>query len=358
MSAEARHLRVERINRPESIKGKWSDLAVSSRNIFSTWEWMSLWWRHFGHARELAVAGVYEDDDNLVAILPLYFWSAQPARVLRFLGHGVSDELGPICGPSDRPAAAGALARYLKISERRWDVFLAENLPSQEDWQGSLEATVLRKESYPVLHDDGGGGWAGFLASRSSNFRQQIGRRERNLYRRHDVRYRLADDPAQLQSDLDVLFALHSARWPNGKSAFGGARENFHRDFAALALEREWLRLWFLELDGQPAAAWYGFRFGATESYYQAGRDPTLDYASVGFVLLAHSIREAFLDGLTEYRFLRGDDGYKSRFASQNGTLDTLAVSSGARGRAVVAAARALRSSSRLRKALRAPLGA
>ncbi len=77
----------------------------------------------------------------------------------------------------------------------------------------------------------------------------------------------------RLQDDLTVLFALHRARWGEGSPFL--RFEAFHREFAAVALERGWLRLWFLELDDRPAAAWYGFRFAGVESYYQAGRDPS-----------------------------------------------------------------------------------
>jgi hypothetical protein len=105
-------------------------------------------------------------------------------------------------------------------------------------------------------------------ASRSPNLRQQVRRRERRLARAHDLHYRLADDPTPLQRDLDTLFALHTARW--GPRSTFGAREAFHREFATHALAQGWLRLWFLELDGRPRAAWYGFRFGGAESYCRA----------------------------------------------------------------------------------------
>ena len=82
----------------------------------------------------------------------------------------------------------------------------------------------------------------------------------------------------------------------------------FHRELAREALARGWLRLWLLELDGRPIAAWHGFRVGPVASYYQAGRDPSYERFSVGFVLLAHSIRSAIAEGATEYRFGRGDE--------------------------------------------------
>jgi CelD/BcsL family acetyltransferase involved in cellulose biosynthesis len=149
------------------------------------------------------------------------------------------------------------------------------------------------------------------------------------------LRFRLADRPDQLQQDLDVLFALHRARWP-GSPWFADA-EAFHRDFADKALDHGWLRLWTLELDGRPAAVWLGYRFQGIESYYQAGRDPALQKERVGFVLLAHTIEAAFADGMDEYRMLRGDESFKYRFATSDPELETLARPTGAFGRAALA---------------------
>ena len=204
-------------------------------------------------------------------------------------------------------------------------------------------------ESSPTLSLESG--WEAYLAGRSSNLRQQVRRRERRLADRYVVRFRLASDPNRLHDDLTQLLALHLARWGAG-SAFT-RWEAFHREFATVALERGWLRLWFLELDGRPAAAWYGFRFEGVESYYQAGRDPGRSDESVGFVLLAHSIREAAHDGVREYRFLRGGEPFKLRFADEDAGLETLALGRGAKGGIAAALAAAGLRSDVLRSMLR-----
>jgi CelD/BcsL family acetyltransferase involved in cellulose biosynthesis len=174
--------------------------------------------------------------------------------------------------------------------------------------------------------------WDEYLAARSSNFRQQVRTAERKLHDR-GLAFRLSDAD-HLRRDLDLLFELHRARWP-GSPWFADA-EAFHRDFAALALEHGWLRLWILELDGRPAAAWLGYRFAGIESYYQAGRDPALQKERVGFVLLAHTIREALQDGMDEYRLLRGDEQFKYRFATSDPGLETLARPNGLLGNAAL----------------------
>ena len=291
-------LRMEPIASLDAVRrGDWNTLASSTGNIFATWEWHAIWWKHFGRSKTQLLSACRFGDGQIAALLPLYLWRKHPLRVVRFLGHHGGDQLGPICLPEHRPAVAEALRRAL--SDRRADIFLGERLPREEGWSTLLRSKELGREASPVLRF-ASATWEDFLRSRSRNFREQARRRERKLAERHEIRYRLANDPERLQRDLDTLFTLHSARWRGKRTGFS-TREAFHRDFAACALERGWLRLWFLDVDGAPRAACYGLRFGDVECFYQSGRDPSWQQYSVGFIILLHSIREALADGMTEY---------------------------------------------------------
>jgi CelD/BcsL family acetyltransferase involved in cellulose biosynthesis len=343
--ARAARLRVERIGSLEDLRDEWEALAAATRNVFSTWDWASLWWKRFGGSRPLLVHACRSDDGRLVGILPLYAWRARPFRIVRFVGHGQADELGPICLPEDRPAVAGALRRVL--ADARADVFLAERVADDDGWDALLGAAQIHGEPSPVVRY-GVDTWEDFLRTRSRNFRDQARRRERRLAERHEIRFRLATHET-LERDLDALFALHRLRWSGTRTDFG-RREAFHRDFAAAALERGQLRLWLLELDGEPRAALHGFRLGDVESFYQSGRDPAFDDRSVGFVMLLNAIREALADGMTEYRLLLGGEAYKYRFATEEREVLTLATTRTRRAHAALAAAvAARRSRSRLR---------
>lgn len=312
---------------------EWRELAEQAGNIFGTPEWISTWWRHFGAGRRLLATACRRPDGRLVAVLPLYLSRGGPLRVVRFLGHGPSDALGPICRADDRAAVASALERTLESAGAA--VLIGENVPCEEGWGERLGARSVSREASPVLAFDGAS-WESLLASWSKNLRSQVRSRERKLVDDHPVRFRLAGDPERFDRDLDELFALHRARWPQG-SGFSNA-EPFHREFAALALARGWCRLWLLEVDGMTRAVWYGFRFANVESYYQAGRDldPRWDRYSLGFVVLTHSIREAVADGAREYRFLRGDEPFKYRFASHDHGLESIVLARGPAGRAAM----------------------
>jgi CelD/BcsL family acetyltransferase involved in cellulose biosynthesis len=331
----------------DAAREEWNELAEQAGNIFSTWEWNSIWWRHFGSGRTPLVTAYRSTTGRLVALLPLYLWSERPFRIVRFVGHHVADQLGPICLPNDRIPVSDAVTAALSRYEA--DIFLGENLSIDEGWRSRLNAKILTRDASPALYFDGG--WEEFLASRSSNLREQIRARERRLARKHDLHYRQTASQDELQKDLDTLFALHKLRWGGRPTRFAkyGA---FHREFAACALNHGWLRLWFLEIDGRPRAAWYGFRFADSTSFYQGGRDPAWDKNSVGFVLLMHSIREALEDGIAEYRFLRGGEGYKYRFANLDRAVETVGLARGATPRAVLATARVARKSRMLKNFL------
>ena len=313
----------------------WNELAEQAGNIFATPEWASTWWRHFGAGRKLLATECRSREGRLVAVLPLYLWRSRPLRVVRLVGHHAGDQLGPVCLARDRHAVAEALGTAL--ADCHADIFIGEQMACAEGWGGLLDAKTLVREGSPILRLEEPD-WETFLASCSRNLRSQIRTRERKLMRTFEVEYRMTANRSELDADLDTLFALHRLRWQGKPTSFMKA-ESFHREFAACAFDRDWLRLWFLEIDGLPRAAWYGFRFGRVESFYQGGRDPSWDAYSTGFLVLVHSIREALADGMSEYRFLRGEEGYKYRFASSDPGLETIGLTRGLASRAALAAA-------------------
>jgi CelD/BcsL family acetyltransferase involved in cellulose biosynthesis len=346
-------VRFELVDDLESLREDWKQLAHQGTNIFATWEFATTWWGHFGAGRRLLTVGCRDSGGELFAILPLYLWRRRPLRVMRFVGHGAGDILGPVCRPERYEDAARALRRLLEVAPWDWDVFVGENLPGEQHWPVLLGGHVIRREGNPVLRT--ADGFDQFLAGQSANFRSKMRQRERYLARRGHVRYRLSDSTT-LDADLDELFRLHEAHFGE-RSAFGGRRTAFHRAFAHLALEHDWLHLWVLELDDRTVAAQYGFRFEGVESFYQSGRDPELQRESPGMALLAHAIRTSFDDGVHEFAFLRGHEPYKYRFATDDHGLDSVCLTRGFPASAALTFIQALRSSPAARKMLRGPLG-
>jgi CelD/BcsL family acetyltransferase involved in cellulose biosynthesis len=188
-----------------------------------------------------------------------------------------------------------------------------------------LGARALRRTASPVMHI-GGRSWDELCAARSRGFRDKARRGERRLRRDHEVRWRTTGRRGELEADLDHLFRLHGERWGGRATTFAGADRALKRRFAAVALERGWLRLRLLELDGHPAAAFLNYRFGNAELHYQAGRDPAYARYGLGFALHCHAIRSAIAEGAERYLLLRGDEAYKRRFADEDAGVVSVGV--------------------------------
>ncbi|MCU1369960.1 MAG: hypothetical protein JWO77_1154 [Ilumatobacteraceae bacterium] len=323
---------VEPVDGIDDLSEAWDELAAAGDNVFATRTWLTAWWHHFGRDRPLQIHALRDPvDGRLVAIVPLYRSARVPVRTIRFLGHGPTDQLGPVCAVADRARALAAIPAVLTRAGS-WDLAIADELPDLGAGPPGGATVMARTPAQVVAFGDAGGD--AWLAARSANLRDQLRRSHRKLAGLGRVSFRTTDDPAQLDRDLDRLFDLHDRHWsrrPGGSRAYLG-REAFHRDVARSFLDLGWLRLRFLELDGLPVAALHSFWFDGVESHYQAGRDPAFDACSVGLLVHEHAIRASADAGDREYRFLRGDEPYKARLASRTDHQVAVAWSRGAAG--------------------------
>ena len=54
---------------------QWNDVVDASDGspLFSSWEWCSTWWRHYGSKNRLTLrVWVVDDDDRWLAIAPMF----------------------------------------------------------------------------------------------------------------------------------------------------------------------------------------------------------------------------------------------------------------------------------------------
>lgn len=129
-----------------------------------------------------------------------------------------------------------------------------------------------------------------------------------------EVRFEQALSEEQRREALALLVELHHKRWQERGSsqAFSTADLlSFHQELGRLALERGWLRLFVLRLDGKPAASLYGFRYHRSFYFFQSGFDPRYGRHSVGLVTMGLAIQKALEEGAAEYDLLHGDEPYK-----------------------------------------------
>jgi CelD/BcsL family acetyltransferase involved in cellulose biosynthesis len=306
---------------------EWRALAEGAGNAFVSPEWFAAYARHYGQEAPPFVVRVRDADGSLAGLLPL----CRSGRSVSFAGANVGDRFGPVAAAGREAevarAAAGALGRRSVVLHNvdagaAWVPALAEGL------SGRVAATRLRGGVMPFVPLTGHT-WDSFLGARSRNFRSQVRRKERALLEGDGAKVRATTSPDEVRADVAEFFRLHAMRWEDregGSTITSPTVQAFHEDFAAAALERGWLRLSLMEVEGRAVAALYAWRIGGRYAYFQAGFDPAWADKSVGLVLMAHTVREAIEEGADEYDLLLGDETYKARFATDEREVETLVV--------------------------------
>jgi CelD/BcsL family acetyltransferase involved in cellulose biosynthesis len=325
---------VTEISEVEALADEWRPVAERRGNAFVTPEWFLAWLRRCGKGWEPRVAVVRTAGGSLRGLLPLVSYKDSGHRTLQFCP--VGDYFHPVAEAGEEKAVAIAAAPAVVAPGGGPSALLLENVDVDGDWWPALAdaspttmATVERPDSVLPFVELAGLDWQEYLAGRSRQLRSQLGRKLRSLRNQHDVQFRRTRSSEELADDLGILFRLHDARWAERPdiSAFSDpAVRAFHVEFATAALERGWLRLTALEVDGAPIAALYGWLIGGRWSYYQAGFDPAWSRHSPGFLLLAETIREAIEDGASEYDMLLGEEAFKRRFGTSSRRVRTVVL--------------------------------
>jgi CelD/BcsL family acetyltransferase involved in cellulose biosynthesis len=157
--------------------------------------------------------------------------------------------------------------------------------------------------------------WDSYLATLGSSHRANVRRRLRGLEQRFEVRFERVTDDAERRDALDALAGFHDRRYVGrgGSTAFSTpALLAFHNEITRRGIERGWMRLYVLRLNGAIAAVMYGFAYNRRFYFYQHGFDEQYSQHSAGLALMALTIRAAIDEGLQEFDFLWGEEAYKS----------------------------------------------
>jgi CelD/BcsL family acetyltransferase involved in cellulose biosynthesis len=310
---------------------------------FRSWTWLAHWWRHYGPQSEteslrtrLATLCVFDDADALVGIAPWYLdCSAMRGRALRPLGSGevCSDYLSILCQPGREEAVVAAVADWLVENAAgdepdavRWDLLQLDGIDANDrtmarlvDHLSAAGCSVHRRSQANCWRLDLPTTWDDYFASLGKHLRRDVRRLERELGAGR-VALHVATRLDELPRAMEILVDLHQRRRTmlGERGCFASARfAAFHRDVAAELLRCGQVQLYWLEIDGRPAAAEYHLVGDGMLFVYQSGIEPQLLEYKPGYLINLMILRRAIEQGYRAYDFLRGDEPYKARFGAQ-----------------------------------------
>ena len=294
----------------DAVAPQWDALLgrQAQPNLFLTRDWQRTWWEHFGGDADLCLLTVGPETAPL-GIAPM----SLDGDVLRFLGRtDLFDYHDFIVGDTGfYDALADCLDgepwRTLELESVPHDSPTLEHLPRLYRRRG-YEVTVEVEDVVPGL--DLPSTWDDYLAGLRRKDRHELRRKLRRLDAAgaHEVVLATAET---LSSDLDLFHEVMRESREEKRDFMGPEREAFFRDITERMQSAGYLRLFRLDLDGEPIAAVLAFDYAGRRLLYNSGFRLSAAPLSAGLLLTALCVKDAIEQGLTYFDFLRGAEPYK-----------------------------------------------
>jgi CelD/BcsL family acetyltransferase involved in cellulose biosynthesis len=302
-----------------ALEDRWKSLVQRCDNsIFSTWEWLATWWKHFGQERKLRVL-VARDENKILGIAPLMLSQYNLLRLgkfrrIEFIGNQDADYNDFIL-VEEKTKCLTLFMDYLnefsdwdslELCEINEESFSTKALLAMSSSRTpKLELNVSHLCPYISLPTS----TEVFAASLGSNMRKNLHRYMRKLQKDYKVEFKTHRDFDSTKEAMEAFFRLHQKRWESkGMSgAFADkTSQDFHIDLAEVFNQKDWLALYFLTANDEPIAAAYTFDYNEKKHARLTGFDPDFSNFRVGSLLKMHIVEDCIRKGLEEYNLSRG----------------------------------------------------
>lgn len=301
-------------------------------NFFQSWLWFESYWRHFGDNQQLRVLVVTEPDGTPAGILPLSIRNEEHALgEIRRLGFPL-ENWGTCYGALGRtPDQTYATAlQFIGWRGRDWDKIDLRWIPAHEAGNvingfRSARMHFQQKLWSRTARIDLTCGWDTYWAARTSKFRNNRRRADRQLSQLGKVRYihfrpnRGDSDPRWDLYDLCEQVAARSWQGasPSGNTLNHPDVRDFLREVHAAVVPAGCVHVSLLMIDDQPAAFSYNYLWNGTVHGLRMGYDLRFQPAGPGAVLLRETVRECCRLGDHTFDLGESESSFKRHWANQ-----------------------------------------
>lgn len=301
-----------------NLEKEWNTLLEKcEHSIFSTWEWHSTWWKHFGSDKRLILL-LATDNDKIIGIAPLMYYTRKIFGLRRgkiaFIGTPHTDYNDFIIA-DETEKCLRLFMEYLNKLPEKWNYIELTEIPEKSKCIPILSklSKTLKPSSvcpYKQLPKSPNA----FLDSLGSSMRRNLRRYMKKIEKKFQVEFSDCSDVKTCTEGMHLLFKLHQKRWKSKglPGAFADVNFcNFHFEIAKIFAKRKQLGLFLLKLSDEPVAAIYGFKDQTKFYLYLSGFDPDYSECRVGNLLIAYVMENCIREGLSEFDFMRGGEEYK-----------------------------------------------
>ena len=309
---------------------EWDSVLRDSpvASIFLSPQWQEVWWDNFGGSRQITGFTVPSAEGRVDALASL----SRLDDAIAFVGAPDTFDYNDFL---IRPGFEESFyAKFLDVLEEwEWNEVRLDSLIEYSPTL-SLLPDLARERGYgvEVEYEDVTSGvelpgdWEEYLGLLTKKDRHELRRKLRRLDTQAEWRWYCLTSPEEVLGAFDEFLALMRMSGADKEEYMTPERERFFRSLAQRMSELDQIRLFFLEINGERAAASLCFDYGESRLLYNSGYDPGLSYFSAGLLLHAMCVKDAIEQGLVYFDFLRGPEPYKAHLGGQQKSLYRMVV--------------------------------
>jgi CelD/BcsL family acetyltransferase involved in cellulose biosynthesis len=313
----------------QDIQAEWEGLlSLSSVNtLFLTPQWQEVWWDTFGNGRGMASFYIRQPE-GITGIASL----SRQDHTMSLMGNTETFDYNDIMvRPGYESDFFEALLRCLE--DEGCDTLelysLVESSPTLRHLpelarQRGYDVDVSEEDVTPGLELPDS--WDQYLAGLTKKNRHELRRKFRRLEAVGNWSWYHVSDADEVALRMDDFFKLMAQSDPEKAMYMTSQREQFFRSVTRRTADLGLLKLFFLEMDGQPVATSLCFDYDASRLLYNSGYNPDFSYYSVGLLLNALCLRDAIERGAHYFDFLRGPEPYKYHLGGHDHILYQMVV--------------------------------
>lgn len=327
---------VELINtedRLARLRGDWERLSrsVERPNVFTSYDWFKAWYMQFAKERSWSLRPnvvVLRRDGVVRGIVPLL------ASVTRKFGVSLSRfhfawqsnawDYNDLLVGDDLPGQIAAVAQYLRTDAQAWDYIDLRELRDNGDAVAHIEAALEESGlSYRTFPEEARCPYMPIECAWGETMRNhsRFTRREFRKFAKRaqeGFRTRVIDDPSDEPELLERMISVEAQKHVGGELStpfLGRYAEVFKSLFETLG-PKGWISVVVLEREDRLVAWQLLYRCGKKLWGYMTAYDHAYADLSPGTILISAVIDYGFANGFEEFDFLKGEESYKLRWAT------------------------------------------
>lgn len=325
----------------------WDDLVLDAGgDIYTSYDWCCIWWRHYGSNRNLRIFTLHEDR-RLVGIVPMFIERIRigpcAIRIAKPVGSDFAmDVFGFSALAESMDLVCHEVVSYL-LTVDRCDAVWSGFVPAAHSAPGALRrlaeaggpVALARDANANVLTAfDLPGDFNDYVPALSKAARQNVRRQLSLLNKAGEVTQTVVRRPTDCAAEFTAFSCMHTTQWEAeglpghfndwpGSAAFNA---DLMQRFAALGR----LRMVHLRLQQKLVASQYAFTFGPKGYWRLAARaiDKELARYGLGVLGLIQLLEQMCSEGITQVEGGYGRYPYKLQYGATEHEVISLLLSS------------------------------